>query len=157
MRHQPAIASISHILDSDMVKDMQKRFLARDGERIVERIQHLYMRVAVSIHMDDINSVLATYELLSSRTILHDRFMGLYAGTHDQVLASTSATSVTNADVQSLYNSISKCVFAARAGACVSIAAQTVPCSGRCVNSSFRISVDHNAVLQERYLRSQRC
>ena len=38
---------------------------------IVERPQHLYMRVAVGIHKDDIDSVLKTYDLISQHYYTH--------------------------------------------------------------------------------------
>jgi ribonucleoside-diphosphate reductase alpha chain len=39
--------------------------------RVVERPQHLYMRVAVGIHRDDIENVLKTYDLISQHYYTH--------------------------------------------------------------------------------------
>ena len=45
-------------------KTLEKSYLLKINGRIVERPQHLLMRVAVGIHRDDIPSVLETYDLL---------------------------------------------------------------------------------------------
>ena len=39
--------------------------------RIVERPQHMWMRVAVGIHLDDIDAAIATYEMLSTLRATH--------------------------------------------------------------------------------------
>jgi ribonucleoside-diphosphate reductase alpha chain len=41
-----------------------------DG-KIVERPQHMFMRVAIGIHKADIDSVIVTYNLLSERWFTH--------------------------------------------------------------------------------------
>ena len=39
--------------------------------KIVERPQHMYMRVAIGIHKDDIESAIKTYHLMSERWFTH--------------------------------------------------------------------------------------
>lgn len=55
---------------------------------IVERPQHLYMRVAVGIHKDDIESVLKTYHLISQHYYTHATPTLFNAGTRLASLAS---------------------------------------------------------------------
>lgn len=43
-------------------KTLERSYLLRLNGQIVERPQHMLMRVAVGIHLDDIDSVLETYE-----------------------------------------------------------------------------------------------
>jgi hypothetical protein len=50
-------------------KTLEKSYLLKIDGEIAERPQHMLMRVAVGIHMEDIDSVLETYNLLS--TILY--------------------------------------------------------------------------------------
>jgi ribonucleoside-diphosphate reductase alpha chain len=58
---------------------------------VIERPQHLYMRVAVGIHKDDIDSVLKTYELISQHYYTHATPTLFNAGTRLQNLSSCLA------------------------------------------------------------------
>ncbi|KAJ7495923.1 ribonucleotide reductase, partial [Mycena galericulata] len=128
-------AAVVHLRDYeltyDMIMDIQANFLGRDGVRIVERIQHMYMRIALAIHLDDIANVLATYDLLSSRLVTHDRFTAMYSGTTAKTLSSMYSTSFSNCTVRDAFDAVTRCVFATRGGGTVAIAAHAVPCSGR--------------------------
>jgi ribonucleoside-diphosphate reductase alpha chain len=46
-------------------KTLEKSYLMRMNGKIIERPQHLYMRVAIQCHKNDINNILKTYDLLS--------------------------------------------------------------------------------------------
>ena len=46
-------------------KTLEKSYLMRLNGKVVERPQHLYMRVALQCHKDDIDNVIKTYNLLS--------------------------------------------------------------------------------------------
>ncbi len=48
-------------------KTLEKSYLLKVDGKVVERPQHMLMRVAVGIHMDDIDSVIETYNLLSEK------------------------------------------------------------------------------------------
>jgi len=42
-------------------------FLAKYNNQTIERPQHLFMKVSISIHGDDIDSALETYNMLSQK------------------------------------------------------------------------------------------
>jgi ribonucleotide reductase alpha subunit len=42
-------------------------FLAKSDNKVFERPQHLYMKIAVSIHGNDIDSAIETYNMLSQK------------------------------------------------------------------------------------------
>ena len=52
-------------------KTLEKSYLLRLDGKVVERPQHMLMRVAIGIHMDDMDSVLETYNLLSEKWFTH--------------------------------------------------------------------------------------
>ncbi|KAJ7821152.1 hypothetical protein B0H13DRAFT_2377521 [Mycena leptocephala] len=135
--HQILDSSVVHLRDydhtrfSDTIKDIQKQVLVRNGERIAERIQHMYMRVAVAIHLEDIPSALATYELLSNRQVTLDYFFSSYAGTTERVMCSAYSMALSHCTVQDMYDAVARAVFAVRRGGTVAVSAQGVPCIGR--------------------------
>jgi ribonucleoside-diphosphate reductase alpha chain len=51
-------------------KTLERSYLLKINGKIVERPQHMLMRVSVGIHLDDLESVLETYDLMS-RNSLH--------------------------------------------------------------------------------------
>ena len=52
-------------------KTLERSYLLKLTGKVVERPQHMLMRVAVGIHKDDIDSVLKTYHLMSQRWFTH--------------------------------------------------------------------------------------
>ena len=46
-------------------KTLERAYLLRNGKKIIERVQHLFMRVALGIHKSDIRSAILTYDLMS--------------------------------------------------------------------------------------------
>ncbi|KAF2291116.1 hypothetical protein GH714_020204 [Hevea brasiliensis] len=52
-------------------KTLERSYLLKVNGKIVERPQHMLMRVAVGIHKDDIDSVVKTYYLMSQRWFTH--------------------------------------------------------------------------------------
>ncbi|RZR81401.1 hypothetical protein BHM03_00007614 [Ensete ventricosum] len=52
-------------------KTLERSYLLKVYGKVVERPQHMLMRVAVGIHKDDIKSVIRTYHLMSQRWFTH--------------------------------------------------------------------------------------
>jgi ribonucleoside-diphosphate reductase alpha chain len=57
--------SRDYLFDYFGFKTLEKSYLMRINGKVVERPQHLYMRVAVQCHKDDITNVIKTYHLIS--------------------------------------------------------------------------------------------
>jgi ribonucleoside-diphosphate reductase alpha chain len=52
-------------------KTLEKAYLLRVHGKIVERPQHMLMRVACGIHSGDLKAAIETYDLMSKRTFTH--------------------------------------------------------------------------------------
>ena len=52
-------------------KTLERSYLLKINGKIVERPQHMLMRVAVGIHEEDIDAAIETYNLLSERWFTH--------------------------------------------------------------------------------------
>ena len=52
-------------------KTLERAYLLKVGNRILERPQHMFMRVALGIHGDDIKDALETYDAMSTKMFLH--------------------------------------------------------------------------------------
>ena len=52
-------------------KTLERSYLLKVGGKVVERPQHMLMRVSVGIHKDDIESAVKTYHMMSQRWFTH--------------------------------------------------------------------------------------
>ncbi len=62
-------------------KTLERAYLMRTNGKVVERIQHLWMRVSVGIHKDDIKSAIQSYEYMSQKYFTHATPTLFHAGT----------------------------------------------------------------------------
>jgi ribonucleotide reductase alpha subunit len=69
-------------------KTLERSYLLKVDGKIVERPQHMWMRVALGIHGSDIKEALETYELMSQRYFTHATPTLFNAGTPRAQLAS---------------------------------------------------------------------
>lgn len=52
-------------------KTLERSYLLRVNKKVVERPQHMLMRVAVGIHKTDVEAAIKTYHLMSQRWFTH--------------------------------------------------------------------------------------
>lgn len=62
-------------------KTLERAYLIRVNDHIVERPQHMYMRVALGIHKTDIRAAIETYNLMSQRYFTHATPTLFHSGT----------------------------------------------------------------------------
>ena len=70
-----------YLFDYFGFKTLEKAYLMRINGKIIERIQHLFMRVSIGIHKDDLKSAIQSYELMSSKYFTHATPSLYHAGT----------------------------------------------------------------------------
>ncbi len=70
------------------MKTLEASYLLKNDNNIIERPQHLFMRVALGIHEEDMEKVEETYDLLSNRYYTHATPTLFNIGTNIQQLSS---------------------------------------------------------------------
>jgi hypothetical protein len=70
-----------YLFDYFGFKTLEKAYLMRTNNKVIERIQHLFMRVSIGIHKDDLKSAIQSYELMSSKYFTHATPSLYHAGT----------------------------------------------------------------------------
>ena len=90
-------------------KTLERAYLIRAGNVIVERPQHLFMRVALGIHGDDIDLAIKTYDYLSQKYFIHATPTLFNAGTQRPQLASCFLASTKEDSIKGIYDTISDC------------------------------------------------
>jgi len=60
-----------YLFDYFGFKTLEKAYLMRVNDKIIERVQHLFMRVSIGIHKSDLKSAIQSYELMSNKYFTH--------------------------------------------------------------------------------------
>lgn len=87
-------------------KTLEKSYLLKLDGRIAERPQHMLMRVAVGIHMDDIDAAIETYNLLSEKWFTHATPTLFNAGTPKPQMSSCFLLAMKDDSIEGIYDTL---------------------------------------------------
>ncbi|UKT64375.1 ribonucleoside-diphosphate reductase subunit alpha [Pedobacter mucosus] len=87
-------------------KTLEKSYLLKVNGKIVERPQHLFMRVSVGIHKEDIDSVIKTYNLMSERWFTHATPTLFNAGTPKPQMSSCFLLTMQDDSIEGIYDTL---------------------------------------------------
>ena len=90
-------------------KTLEKSYLLKINGKVVERPQHMLMRVAVGIHKEDINSAIETYNLMSERWFTHATPTLFNAGTPKSQLSSCFLLTMKDDSIEGIYDTLKQC------------------------------------------------
>ena len=97
-----------YLFDYFGFKTLEKAYLMRVDNKIIERIQHLFMRVSIGIHKEDLKSAITSYEWMSNKYFTHATPTLYNAGTLRPSLASCFLMEMEDS-VKGIYKAISDC------------------------------------------------
>jgi ribonucleoside-diphosphate reductase alpha chain len=87
-------------------KTLEKSYLLKLHNKIVERPQHMLMRVAVGIHGENIEKAVETYNLLSERWFTHATPTLFNAGTPKPQLSSCFLLTMKDDSIEGIYDTL---------------------------------------------------
>jgi len=90
-------------------KTLERSYLMKIDGRIVERPQHMLMRVAVGIHGEDIETAIETYNLLSEKWFTHATPTLFNAGTPKPQLSSCFLLNMKEDSIDGIYDTLKQC------------------------------------------------
>lgn len=90
-------------------KTLERGYLMRINNKIVERPQHLWMRVALCIHKNDFDKVKQTYDLMSEKYFTHATPTLFNAGTPRPQLSSCYLLAMEDDSITGIYNTLGEC------------------------------------------------
>ena len=95
-----------YLFDYFGFKTLERAYLLRVDKKIIERPQHMWMRVAIGIHGNDIKDVLQTYDLMSKKYFTHATPTLFNAGTNRPQLSSCFLCSINDDSVAGIFDSL---------------------------------------------------
>ena len=87
-------------------KTLERSYLLKLNGKIVERPQHMLMRVSIGIHLDDIESALETYELMSKRYFTHATPTLFNSGTPKPQMSSCFLLTMKEDSIDGIYDTL---------------------------------------------------
>ncbi|ESO06591.1 hypothetical protein HELRODRAFT_106206 [Helobdella robusta] len=111
-------------------KTMEKSYLLRLNERVVERPQMMFMRVALAIHGGDLEGAFESYRMLSDGYFIHASPTLFNAGTPRANLCSCYLQPVIEDSVHGIFSTLKRCALISRGASGLGLAVHDVRAAG---------------------------
>ncbi|XP_074591512.1 ribonucleoside-diphosphate reductase large subunit-like [Curcuma longa] len=111
-------------------KTLERSYLLRVSGKVVERPQHMLMRVSVGIHKDDIDSAIRTYHLMSQRWFTHASPTLFNAGTPKPQLSSCFLVCMKEDSIEGIYETLKECAVISKSAGGIGISIHNIRATG---------------------------
>ena len=98
-----------YLIDYFGFKTLERAYLLQINKKIVERPQHMWLRVAIGIHGDNMERVKETYDAMSLKYFTHATPTLFNAGTPRPQLSSCFLLAMEDDSINGIYNTLKDC------------------------------------------------
>jgi ribonucleoside-diphosphate reductase alpha chain len=98
-----------YLFDYFGFKTLEKSYLLKANNKIIERPQHLLMRVSLGIHGFDIEDALQTYDCMSNKYFIHATPTLFNAGTPRPQMSSCFLLALNEDSIDGIFQSVKEC------------------------------------------------
>ena len=119
-----------YLIDYFGFKTLERAYLMKVSNKIVERPQHMWMRVSLGIHKDNIEKVLETYNYMSQKYFTHATPTLYNAGTPKPQLSSCYLLSMESDSIEGIYNTLKDCAMISKWAGGIGLHIHNVRASG---------------------------
>ncbi len=129
------------LLDYFGFKTLEKAYLLRDtGRRIVERPQHLWMRVALGLWPADLAKAFETYDMMSQKLYTHATPTLFNAGTKRPQLSSCFLLAMNDDSIRGIYKTLEDCALISQYGGGIGIHCSNIRAKGALIRGTGGVS-----------------
>jgi ribonucleoside-diphosphate reductase alpha chain len=121
-------------------KTLERSYLIRLDGKVVERPQHMLMRVAVGIHKEDIESAIETYNLLSEKWFTHATPTLFNAGTPKPQLSSCFLLTMKDDSIDGIYDTLKQCAKISQSAGGIGLSIHHVRAKGSYIKGTNGVS-----------------
>lgn len=111
-------------------KTLERSYLLKINDDTFERPQHMFMRVAVGIHMEDIDAAIETYKLLSSGMCIHASPTLFNAGTPSPQMSSCFLVGMKDDSIEGIYDTLKTCALISKSAGGIGLSVHKIRASG---------------------------
>ena len=119
-----------YLIDYFGFKTLERAYLMKVDGVIVERPQHMWLRVAMGIHGDDMEKIRETYELMSQKYFTHATPTLFNAGTPHPQLSSCYLIAMEDDSIEGIYNTLKDCALISKWAGGIGLHIHNVRASG---------------------------
>ena len=117
-------------------KTLEKSYLMHINRRIVERPQHMWLRVAVGLHGDDMENVRKTYHLMSQKKFTHATPTLFNSGTPRPQLSSCFLLAMDEDSIDCIYDTITECAHISKWSGGIGVACSKIRAKGSIIRGT---------------------
>ena len=111
-------------------KTLERAYLMRLNGKIVERPQHMLMRVSIGIHGEDIEAAIETYDLMSEKWFTHATPTLFNAGTPKPQLSSCFLLTMQDDSINGIYDTLKQCAKISQSAGGIGLSIHNVRATG---------------------------
>ncbi len=146
IKKHAALLDSTIIYDRDFSYDyfgfrtLERSYLMKLDGKVVERPQHMLMRVAVGIHMDDIDSVIETYNLLSEKWFTHATPTLFNAATPKPQMSSCFLLTMKEDSIDGIYDTLKQCAKISQSAGGIGLSIHNIRATGSYIKGTNGVS-----------------
>lgn len=146
VKESAAMLDSSIIYDRDFnydyfgFKTLERSYLMKCNGKIVERPQHMLMRVAIGIHGKDIEAALETYNLMSEKWFTHATPTLFNAGTPKPQLSSCFLLQMKEDSIDGIYDTLKQCAKISQSAGGIGLSIHKVRATGSYIKGTNGVS-----------------
>jgi ribonucleoside-diphosphate reductase alpha chain len=121
-------------------KTLERSYLIKLDGKVVERPQHMLMRVAVGIHKEDIDAAIETYHLLSQKWFTHATPTLFNAGTPKPQLSSCFLLTMKDDSIDGIYDTLKQCAKISQSAGGIGLSIHNIRAKGSYIRGTNGMS-----------------
>uniref|UniRef100_A0A6C0JWH1 ribonucleoside-diphosphate reductase n=1 Tax=viral metagenome TaxID=1070528 RepID=A0A6C0JWH1_9ZZZZ len=129
-------------------KTLERSYLLHINHKVVERIQHMWMRVSIGIHGEDITRAIETYHLMSQKYFTHATPTLFNAGTPRPQLSSCFLIGMEEDSIDGIFNTLKECAQISKWAGGIGLHIHNVRASGTRISGTNGVSNGLTPMLQ---------
>jgi len=111
-------------------KTLEKSYLLKMNGKVAERPQHMYMRVAVGIHKENVEAAIETYNLMSERWFTHATPTLFNAGTPKPQMSSCFLLTMKDDSIAGIYDTLKNCALISQSAGGIGLSIHNIRATG---------------------------
>ncbi|BAU55921.1 ribonucleoside-diphosphate reductase subunit alpha [Mucilaginibacter gotjawali] len=117
-------------------KTLEKSYLLKVDGKIAERPQHLFMRVSIGIHKEDVESAIKTYHLMSERWFTHATPTLFNAGTPKPQMSSCFLLTMKDDSIDGIYDTLKQTAKISQSAGGIGLSIHNVRATGSYISGT---------------------
>ena len=119
-----------YLIDYFGFKTLERAYLLKINGKIIERPQHMWLRVAICIHNGQIDKVKETYDFMSQKYFTHATPTLFNAGTPRPQLSSCYLIAMESDSIRGIYNTLGDCAAISKWAGGIGLHIHNIRCAG---------------------------